>query len=98
MVKISNGIDVFEVTRGAFDGIYSHQGYYVVSHEEAEEKTEVEEKTEDEIFVEDHLEKPISQWNKEEVKKFAVIKNIDISGTENPRQAKEIIKSFLDAE
>lgn len=98
MVKISNGIDVFEVTRGAFDGIYSHQGYYVVSHEKAEEKTEVEEKTEDEIFVEELLEKPISQWNKEEVKKFAVIKNIDISGTENPRQAKEIIKSFLDAE
>ena len=92
MVKISNGIDVFEVTRGAFDGIYSHQGYYVVSHEEAEEKTE------DEIFVEELLEKPISQWNKEEVKKFAVIKNIDITGTENPRQAKEIIKSFLDAE
>lgn len=98
MIKITNGVHVFEVTRGAFDGIYSHQGYYVVSCEEAEEKAEVEEKTEDDIFAEELLEKPISQWNKEEVKKFAAIKGINISGTKNPNQAKEIIKSFLEAE
>ena len=98
MIKVTNGVHVFEVTRGAFDGIYSHQGYYVVPCEEAEEKAEVEEKTEDDIFAEELLEKPISQWNKEEVKKFAAIKGINISGTKNPNQAKEIIKSFLEAE
>ena len=98
MIKITNGVHVFEVTRGAFDGIYSHQGYYAVPCEEAEEKAEVEEKTEDDIFAEELLEKPISQWNKEEVKKFAAIKGINISGTKNPNQAKEIIKSFLEAE
>ena len=27
MVKITNGVNVFEVTKGAFDGIYSRQGY-----------------------------------------------------------------------
>ena len=56
------------------------------------------EKTEDEIFVEEILEKPISQWNKDEVKRFAAIKEIDISGTKNANEAKEIIKSFIDGE
>lgn len=103
MIRVTNGIHVFEVTRGAFDGIYSHQGYYIMPDSknkeveaEAEEKTE--EKTEDDIFAEELLEKPISQWNKEEVKKFAAIKGINITGTKNPNQAKEIIKSFLEAE
>ena len=55
-------------------------------------------KSEDDIFVEEILEKPISQWNKEEVKRFAAIKEIDISGTKNANEAKEIIKSFIDGE
>ena len=101
MVKITNGVNVFEVTRGAFDGIYSRQGYKLVD-ERAEAKAHkahaAPEKSDDEIFVEEILEKPISQWNKEEVKRFAVIKEIDISGTKNANEAKEIIKSFIDGE
>ena len=101
MVKITNGVNVFEVTRGAFDGIYSRQGYKLVD-EKAEAKAlevpDVPEKSEDDIFVEEILEKPISQWNKEEVKRFAAIKEIDISGTKNANEAKEIIKSFIDGE
>ena len=101
MVKITNGVNVFEVTKGAFDGIYSRQGYKLVD-EKAEAKTPeapaAPEKSEDEIVVEEILEKPISQWNKEEVKRFAAIKEIDISGTKNANEAKEIIKSFIDGE
>ena len=100
MVKITNGVNVFEVTRGAFDGIYSRQGYKLVD-EKAEAKAPEEpdaEKSKDDIFVEEILEKPISQWNKEEVKRFAAIKAIDISGTKNANEAKEIIKSFIDGE
>ena len=101
MVKITNGVNVFEVTRGAFDGIYSRQGYRLVD-EKAEAKTPeaptAPKKSEDETFVEEILEKPISQWNKEEVKRFAAIKEIDISGTKNANEAKEIIKSFIDGE
>ena len=101
MVKITNGVNVFEVTKGAFDGIYSRQGYKLVD-EKAEAKTPetpaAPEKSEDDIFVEEILEKPISQWNKEEVKRFAAIKEIDISGTKNANEAKEIIKSFIDGE
>jgi hypothetical protein len=101
MVKITNGVNVFEVTRGAFDGIYSRQGYRLID-EKTEAKTpkapKAPKKTEDEIFVEEILEKPISQWNKGEVKRFAAIKEIDISGTKNANEAKEIIKSFIDGE
>ena len=103
MVKITNGVNVFEVTRGAFDGIYSRQGYTIMNEKAAKStKTpkapKTPEKTEDEIFVEEILEKPISQWNKEEVKRFATIKEIDISGTKNANEAKGIIKSFIDGE
>ena len=101
MVKITNGVNVFEVTRGAFDGIYSRQGYKLVDEKaeaKAPEAPVTPEKSEDDIFVEEILEKPISQWNKEEVKRFAAIKEIDISGTKNANEAKEIIKSFIDGE
>lgn len=97
MVKITNGVNVFEVTRGAFDGIYSRQGYTIMN-EKAAKDAKAPEKTEDEIFVEEILEKPISQWNKDEVKRFAGIKEIDITGTKNANEAKEIIKSFLEAQ
>ena len=98
MVKITNGVDVFEVTRGAFDGIYSRQGFKIVIDEAVKNSVNAPEKTEDEIFVEEILEKPISQWNKDEVKRFAAIKEINISGTKNANEAKEIIKSFIDGE
>lgn len=120
MVKITNGVNVFEVTRGAFDGIYSRQGYTIVNEKtavdavlrvvaavneihntaqhapEAPKTPKIPEKTKDEIFVEEILEKPISQWNKGEIKRFVAIKKIDISGTKNANEAKEIIKSFID--
>ena len=51
MVKITNGVNVFEVTKGAFDGIYSRQGYKLVD-EKAEVKAPEEpdaEKSKDDI-------------------------------------------------
>ena len=96
MVKITNGVNVFEVTRGAFDGIYSRQGYTVIDEKPAEIIAPPE-KTEDEKFIDEIIEKPISQWSKEEVKRFAVLKEIDISGTKNAGEAKEIIKNFIEA-
>lgn len=100
MVKITNGVDVFEVTRGAFDGIYSKQGYTLFTGKKPEEVTPLENpgKTEDELFLEALMEEPISQWNKNEVKRFAALKGIDISGTKNVAEAKDLIKEFLDAQ
>ena len=104
MVKITNGVNVFEVTNGAFDEIYSRQGYTVMDEEvSSNEAVETEvasipEKSDDEIFVEEILEKPISQWSKDEVKRFAGIKGIDITDTKSANEAKDIIKSFIDGE
>lgn len=44
----------------------------------------------------DLLEKPISQWSKNEVRDFAHSKGIDIKGTKNVNEAKEIIKEYLE--
>ena len=98
MVKITNGVDVFEVTQGAFNTIYSKQGYMIVEPlpEAIPDEISVPEKTEDEKFVEEIIEKPISQWNKEEIIRFATLKEIDISGTKNAGEAKEIIKEFME--
>lgn len=99
MVKITNGVNVFEVTKGAFDGIYSRQGYVLVNGGTSkQEAPAAKDKTEDELFIEAVSEKPISQWSKDEVKRFASIKGVDIAGTKNVNEAKEIIKGFLSSE
>lgn len=99
MVKITNGVNVFEVTRGAFDGIYSRQGYTIINEKKAADvkAPAAPEKTDDEKFLDEIVEKPISQWNKDEVKRFAALKEIDITGTKNAGEAKEIIKNFIEA-
>ena len=99
MVKITNGTNVFEVTRGAFDGIYSRQGYVLVDEKKASintGNTQAPEKTDDEKFLEEIIQKPISQWSNKEIKRFAILKEIDISGTKNATEAKEIIGKFLE--
>lgn len=96
MVKITNGANVFEVTRGAFDGIYSRQGYHVIEERVEAQHEEIPEKNEDELFIEEIVEKPVSQWNKEEVKRFAALNDIDITGTKNVGEAKGLIKEFLE--
>ena len=97
MVKITNGVSVFEVTRGAFDGIYSRQGYTILNEQvPGQQEIQVPEKTDDEKFIDEIIEKPLSQWNKDEVKRFAALNDIDISGTKNAGEAKELIKTFLE--
>lgn len=105
MVKITNGKDVLEVTKGAFNSIYRHQGYqkYDPAADQqaagngSDQTSAAPELSEDEKFCVDLQEKPISQWNKDEVKRFAAIKEIDITGTKNANEAKELIKQALDA-
>lgn len=100
MVKITNGIDIFEVTNGAFEGIYSHQGFTVIPKEvegNILEKVveDVPVKTDEEIFLIEIVEKPIAQWNKDEIKRFAALKEINLSETKNATEAKELIKAHL---
>lgn len=99
MVKITNGVTTCEVTRGAFDGIYSKQGYKLVENKQStvnvDAQNAVDAQSPDEKFCEEILEKPLAQWNKDETKKFAELKGIDITGTKNANEAKERIKAFL---
>ena len=106
MVKITNGRDVFEVTEGAFEGIFIHQGFKkcdeaktksidVIDEVEIPVIDAVDEFDDESEEVEN--EKPVSQWTKAEVKEFAKANGIDISGTKNVNEAKEIIKQFIGA-
>lgn len=105
LVKITNGVNIYEVTRGAFDTIYKHQGFRVYGATQetgvavvgVEEVTEGDgEKSDDEIFLEAIVQKPLSQWKKDEVKRYAELKDIDITGTKSANEAKEIIQATLE--
>jgi hypothetical protein len=105
MVKITNGKDVFEVTEGAFEGIFIHQGFVKYDETKVKSKDILDEAeipvvdAADEFDELDEIEneKPVSQWTKAEVKEFAKANGIDISGTKNVNEAKEIIKQFIGA-
>lgn len=100
MVKVTNYVNTFEVTQGAYDDILKKQGFELVEEEKEDKKETVEEtkKTNEEVYIEELREKPISQWNKEEVKTYASLKNIDISNTKNIGEARNIIKQSIDKE
>lgn len=100
MVKITNYVNTFEVTQGAYDDIFKKQGFELVEEDKEDKKETVEEtkKTKEEAYIEELMEKPISQWNKEEVKTYASLKNIDISNTKNIGEARNIIKQSIDKE
>ena len=101
MVTIKNGNNIHVVTEGAYKEIFSRLGYEIISDKEEvsiETPIDVDDNTmseEDEEFILGVEEKPISQWSKAEVKKYAELKRIDITGTKNVNEAKAIIKEFL---
>lgn len=104
MITITNGANKCTVTNGAYEKIYKKQGYYPVEevkskHVEtgAEKQEEAADAgySEEEKYCADLLEKPISNWNKDEVKNFAELKGIDIKGTKNANEAKNVIKAWI---
>ena len=101
MVTIKNGNNIHVVTEGAYKEIFSRLGYEIISDKEEvsiETPIDVDDNTmsEEEMnFILGVEEKPISQWSKAEVKKYAELKRIDITGTKNVNEAKAIIKEFL---
>ena len=101
MVTIKNGNNIHVVTEGAYKEIFSRLGYEIISGKEEvsiETPIDMDDNTmsEEEMdFILGVEEKPISQWSKVEVKKYAELKRIDITGTKNVNEAKAIIKEFL---
>lgn len=87
---------ILEVTQGAFNNIYKHQGY--VPMETATEPPPEDGKTpppsDDEMFLNTVEAKPISQWSKKEMQQYATLKGID------PKSAdlREAIKQKIEDE
>ena len=86
-MKITNGRNVFEVTRGAFDNIYKKQGFVPFEEtgdgsRESESEAETEELTDDESFIADITVKPIAQWTSDELKRYAALKGITAKGNQ----------------
>ena len=109
MVRITNGINTYEVPRGAAR-VYEACGYHIVDDDaddavlmtaEAEVYDTVsDEEVEDadEKFVEEVMEKPVSQWTNEEIKRFAAIKGVNLAGVKNTKQARGAVIAFLKEE
>lgn len=110
MVTITNGIKIFRVSAGAVKP-YEGMGFHIATAEELEEINEHTEDSEDDeesgegetgmskedaAYIEELLEKPLSQWSNEEVKEFVRIKGIDTSGAQKVSQVRAIIKTYLE--
>lgn len=102
MVKITNGVRTFEVTEGAFKSIFAHQGFQKVVDEEPKKTEEPDaggkndDGNNDAEFIEGLKEKPISQWSKNDIKQYAAITGLDITGTKNINEARDLVKSHMD--
>lgn len=104
MVIITNGINEFEVSRGAYESIFRKQGYSIV----VDTETEVVENNKDAVAAEPAkqvdkdaealMEKPISQWTKNEVKSFIDKKKIDVSGITSFNEVKDRVRKYIEEE
>ena len=97
MITITNGKDVFKVSKGAFESIYKKQGFKVKTPKnqkpnKGDEQVEGDEKK---LELDAITEKPVAQWTKAEIKVFAEAYEVDLTGTKNATEAKEIIKEFM---
>lgn len=103
MVTISNGRMQAKVTRSAYEEIFKKQGFNIIDESKMADPESAStpapinkgKKSEDEVELEQILSKPVSSWNKSELKFVARMKGIDISGASTVSEVKEIIKEAL---
>lgn len=102
MVKITNGINVFEVPSGAAKA-YEASGYHIISGHDNVDKVIIEDEVvedvaddtnDDDRFAEEIMEKPVSQWNGEEIRRYASIKGIDLTGVRTTKQARSAVIAY----
>lgn len=97
MVTITDGKNVLVVSKGAFKNVYRCNGYKEVCVEDINVGAAII--SGDTVAINPFAEleaKPISQWNKTEVKEYADANGIDLSGTKNVNEGKERIKAFME--
>lgn len=104
MVKLSNGLTTIVVPSGAV-AMYERTGFRVVKDSDVENTIDSDENVIDAAdaeekeseFITNLLEKPISKWTKEEVKRFANEKGININGTKSVNDAKDRIRDYINS-
>lgn len=101
MVKLSNGLSTIVVPSGAV-AMYERTGFRVVKDSDVESANEsvidtVDTEEKESEFITNLLEKPISKWTKEEVKRFANEKGININGTKSVNDAKDRIRDYINS-
>lgn len=101
MVKLSNGLSTIVVPSGAV-AMYERTGFRVVKDSDVESANEsvidiVDAEEKESEFITNLLEKPISKWTKEEVKRFANEKGININGTKSVNDAKDRIRDYINS-
>lgn len=83
------------MTNGAFSAIYEKQGFTIYDpSKKAKKNVETASEMTDDEFVEQLEEKPLNKWNKTEVKRYAEVFGIDISGTRSISDARDVIRQF----
>lgn len=96
-IKSKDEKEIFQVTQGAYNTVFEGQGYSIVPKPKkaGQHKSADKASSEDERFVAELMEKPISQWTKDEVKRFVDIKGIDTTGAKSVNEVKDLIKSMF---
>lgn len=109
MLTITNGVEVIEVTNGAFQTVFKNQGYKPVkgAKRPAEAVTEPQtansegsqgEENTDDAFIAEITEKPIAEWRRDDLIRYAEIKGIEIPEGAKVPEMKEIVKDALDSD
>lgn len=99
MVKITDGVNYFEVTTGAYEEIYKRQGFEIVDDlidDSIEGYVDDSNSNDEPDSIDDEdSDEPLSEWSSKKVKAFAKENGIDLTGTKSVDEAKERINEFL---
>jgi len=97
-MKITNGKDIFEVTRGAFESIYKRLGFVPFEETDGSPQTadgSSQTPDDDTLFLENVELKPIAQWSNDELRRYAQLKGIPIPA--NAKQLRAAVQAELKA-
>lgn len=96
MIEVTNGMTTHVITKGALM-IYRPMGFSEVKHDAvAHEDEPADAPQTDEEFVEEVEGIPLAQWSTLQVKRYAQVYGIDISGTKSKDEALDMIRAFRD--
>lgn len=99
-MRITDGVQEREVSKGAYKSIFKQNGWVPCDEElveDSDDEVVVDDDDDDEVVVDDDdeeeelEEKPLSKMNLSELKEYAELKGVDIDGLETKKEIKEAI-------